>query len=96
MKGAFPPASKDTLDGRKLEPITMLNNGNLLLESRGCHAIKQLRHRSRSSEGHFLDDFVLAHFFADLNDVLLSSDDINDARWDSGTISELWPRLGKT
>lgn len=89
MKGAFPPASKDTLDGRKIRFHFNVEHGNLLLECRGGHTIKQLRDRGRSSEGHFLDGFVFAHFFADLNDILLGSDDINDARWDSSTVSEL-------
>jgi len=60
-----------------------------LLERSGCQAVKQFRDRSRSSEAHFLDDFVLTHFFADLEDVFLSSDDVNDARWNSSTVGEL-------
>lgn len=100
MKGALPPASKDTLNTkkrqvqgvrktRKKKEIKKLGSKNKLLQSTCRHFVQQLRNRCRPGEADFFDNFILAHLFTDFKNIFLGCDDIDDAIWNTCATTEL-------
>ena len=51
----------------------------VLFQRRRRHAVKQFGSGCGPSEGYFLDDLALTHLFADLHDVFLSRNNVDDA-----------------
>lgn len=97
MKGAFPPASNESLQQRRVSLIQNLHNfgGNgVLLHRRRRHLVQQLRDRRRAGERDLLHDRVLAQLLADLGDVFLRRDDVDDAVGEACSAGELF-RISK-
>ena len=100
MKGALPPASKDTLHTQIQKDLETQKKGqNLeqkkykLLQSTCRHFVQQLRNRCRPGEADFFDDFILAHFFTDFKDIFLGCDDIDDTIRDTCATTELFQNV---
>ena len=99
MKGALPPASKDTLNTKKRQvqgvrktrkkEIKKLGSENKLLQSTCRHFVQQLRNRCRPGEADFFDDFIFAHFFTDFKNIFLGCDDIDDTIRNTCATAEL-------
>jgi hypothetical protein len=96
MKGALPPASKDTLHKNKTkfndfrETRRNWKEKNKLLQSICRQLVQQLRNGRRPGEADFFDDFILAHLFTDFKDIFLGCDDIDDTIWDTCATTELF------
>src|ERR1700678_3846491 len=93
IKGALPAASKDTLHKSKIQRSKKNENielNNALLQGTCRHLVQKLRDWCRPSEANFFNNLILAHLFADLKNIFLSCNDIDNAIWDTRATTELF------
>jgi hypothetical protein len=93
MNGALPPASSETLSFHTSAVLSTNNRGNILLQRTSGHAIEELRNRCGPGERDLLDYFVFAELTSNISYVFVGGNDVDNARWEACTISELQAEL---